>query len=1523
MTGGTLGFSGGGALGSGPVVVDPGNGNSAGLLWYYGATTDLTTSQTGGLTLASGNTVLNPSGSTVTFTGTIAGTGSLEISGGTLQFGSYSSSSGGLGSVSAVTIDAGGALAFDRTDTCTVGTPIAGTGVLVQEAGTLILTGANTYSGGTSLNAWSGGTLQVGNGGSSGSLGTGPVFLNASSGVLIFNEPGTVIVPNAINGSGGLTQVGSGTLVFTGSGGTYTGGATVNGSFVFDAPGTINFTGSPALSGPGSVVQQGGPASLLVLGNNNTYSGGTLVTSGTISFGYNGLGTGPVVVNPGNGNTAGLTWTATTDLTTNQTGGLTLASGNTVFNLGSYNTVTFTGTIAGTGSLEISSGTLQIGGWNGNGGSLGNVSAVTLDAGGTLGFYHTGIYSATCPINGPGGLYIEEGTLAFNRTDTCTISGLVNGYGSGIWQMGPGTLALTGSGNTYAGGTTVTGGALAFGASGLGNGRVFVDPGVGKTAWLIWDQSAGSNTTDLTAQAYNYNGLTLNSGITGFDLRGKTVTFGSNGSTSYSSVIGGTGGLEISGGTLMLDGNSGLGSLTSVALVNNGDGPGYLAFNGTGGTTLNLPISGVGGLIQAGSDTLTLHAANTYSGTTLANSGTLTVANSAALQYSTLDTSGAGTISFGALTAATLGGLTGSRPLGSGNCILSVGNNGLSTTYSSVLSGAGGLAKIGGGVLTFTGSNTYTGGTSVNGGSLLFDFSAAGAPASNIVNYSVNSSALTLGGGTLAITGAASGGPNSQRFNGFTLAADASTIRLNKNGNSNLPSLSLGALANAGTAGTPGSALLLDASLGGTITTATNKDSSGIYGGRIVYYDGTNYNWATTASTGSPYVLSGAITTTNLPASGAVAGTNYFLAAGGSVTASETANTLKISPTASGGTLAISSGQSLTLAAGGLLFTGSNDYTISGGSLTAGNGSGGYGLIFQQYAANNNLTLLSAVTNNGANATSLTKTGPGTVTLAATNTYSGGTSVLAGTLALSGSIAGSTVMVGESGTGSFIQSAGTNSISSALYLGYNAAGNGSYTLNGGSLGLASTSGLYVGDGGTGSFTQSGGTITAAGNVYIGCNLGSSGTYNQIGGSLSVAFAGTNLDVGYNGTGSFTQSSGTDTVYALNLGYAASGNGTYNLNGGTLIVSAISGGPGAAAFNFNGGTLQAAHAFSIALPMTFATPGGNATIDTGGYAVTLSGQLSGPGGLIKIDTGTLTLAAANTFSGNTLVSGGTLALANTAALQNSAVTVNTTNGLAFTGAGAYQLGALGGSGSFALNNTAGTSGIALSVGAGGASGTFSGSLAGSGSLAQVGSGTLLLTGSNSYRGGTSVSGGMLAAESQTAGWAARCSRSGGNGSLVLGTPGALEPLGVLGGGGARWARNPRPAAPLQRRPPRVVASTPCRSPARWPFWPRLPPAAWPSGGEGGGVGVGIKAHGASLRSWNVSDPGDPSHGRKTIHPRIQLHCGRGPAARAGGCPRRHVHLGRGRRVRQRRYRRRRHVERGRQQLVRRRGRFGLG
>ena len=75
--------------------------------------------------------------------------------------------------------------------------------------------------------------------------------------------------------------------------------------------------------------------------------------------------------------------------------------------------------------------------------------------------------------------------------------------------------------------------------------------------------------------------------------------------------------------------------------------------------TLFGSLFGTGGLTKVGSGTLLLAATNTYSGNTLIDGGTLALGSPLALQQSTLDTSGSGSLSFGTLTSATFGGLTG------------------------------------------------------------------------------------------------------------------------------------------------------------------------------------------------------------------------------------------------------------------------------------------------------------------------------------------------------------------------------------------------------------------------------------------------------------------------------------------------------------------------------------------------------------------------------------------------------------------------------------------------------------------------------------------------------------------------------------------------------------------------------------------------------------------------------------------------------------------------------------------------
>ena len=150
-------------------------------------------------------------------------------------------------------------------------------------------------------------------------------------------------------------------------------------------------------------------------------------------------------------------------------------------------------------------------------------------------------------------------------------------------------------------------------------------------------------------------------------------------------------------------------------------GTGFTATFDTQSTPLSIAgvISGSGNLSKIGGGTLSLWAANTFSGVTTVNTGTLLLGNSLALQQSTLDSSGTGQISFGTLLAATLGGLQGTGKFSLSNTAnaavaLTVGNNGANTTFSGTLSGTGSLTKTGAGTLTL---NVYTytsGGTASN-----------------------------------------------------------------------------------------------------------------------------------------------------------------------------------------------------------------------------------------------------------------------------------------------------------------------------------------------------------------------------------------------------------------------------------------------------------------------------------------------------------------------------------------------------------------------------------------------------------------------------------------------------------------------------------------------------------------------------------------------------------------------------------------------------------------------------------------
>ena len=185
-----------------------------------------------------------------------------------------------------------------------------------------------------------------------------------------------------------------------------------------------------------------------------------------------------------------------------------------------------------------------------------------------------------------------------------------------------------------------------------------------------------------------------------------------------------------------------------------------------------LTISGVvsdhntsGSLTKAGAGTLVLGGANTFSGDTRITTGTLEVTNALGLQNSTLNLDGGDTGTFvvdTTLTAITLGGLSGSRNLALANesavaITLSLGNNNADTTYSGVLSGAvSALTKIGTGTTTLTGTNTYDGGTTVTAGTLALG---------HATDTLLDTGAVNVNGGTLDI------GTNTDTVGAITLTS--------------------------------------------------------------------------------------------------------------------------------------------------------------------------------------------------------------------------------------------------------------------------------------------------------------------------------------------------------------------------------------------------------------------------------------------------------------------------------------------------------------------------------------------------------------------------------------------------------------------------------------------------------------------------------------------------------------------------------------------------------------------------------
>ncbi|GAD63489.1 Ig-like domain-containing protein [Aquipseudomonas alcaligenes] len=435
---------------------------------------------------------------------------------------------------------------------------------------------------------------------------------------------------------------------------------------------------------------------------------------------------------------------------------------------------------------------------------------------------------------------------------------------------------------------------------------------------------------------------------------------------------------------------------------------------------------------------------------------------------------------------------------------------------------------------------------------------------------------------------------------------------------------------------------------------------------------------------------------------------------------------------------------------------------LTGGTITLG---GGTTQTFT-HGAGDTAAINSIVAGSGA----LTKAGAGNLTLAgAGNTYSGATTISAGTLTVSGGDALATATNVSVAAGATLALAGNEAFG-------NLSGAGSVTL--GSFNLTSTqtadttfSGAISGTGGV-TFTQSGSatysTTLSGTNTYTGATLLANYGWLKLSGDASMAdnnvvrvngnsvltllsnqtigsLASNNVSASIQ-LGSYTLTAGGDNTSTTVAGVISGtgslvkqGSGILNLSGSntyggttTVAAGALSiagdGNLGSGAVNLADGTvLNVSGASTIDNAITLT---GNSTLDNGN-AVTLSGAISGAYDLTKTGSGTLTLSGSNSY-GATYVNAGTLSVSSDGNLGSGAVNLAAGTTLALTGATTVD-------NAIVLGGDAAVS-AAANV-------TLSGVISGAFTLTKAGASTLTLSGTNTY-GATTVSAGTLSGASDS-------------------------------------------------------------------------------------------------------------------------------------------------------------------------------
>jgi fibronectin-binding autotransporter adhesin len=1342
---GTNTYSGGTAFNGGILAVSSDSNLGTGSLKFSGGTLEILTGITSSKAIAlqgGGGTILADAGTTSTFSGTISNAGALTKNGAGILILSGNNTYSGATTVSVGTLQAGSTTGFSTNSAFTV-TSVLDLNGFSNNVGSLAGGGSVTNKGGTSATLTAGGdnttTVFSGalNDGSSSSLGlnkngTGMMTLsgtNTYSGGTVFNAGTLAISSDSSLGTGSLKFSGGTLEILTG----ITSSKAIalqaqGGTILADAGTTSTFSG--AISNGGALTKNG--AGILILSGNNTYSGATTVSVGTLQAGsttgfstnsdftvnsvldLNGFSNnvaslgGSGTVTNGSGTPATLT-TGVDNATTTFSGTLTEVSGSGLaLNKVGVGTMTLSGTNSYSGGTTFNGGILAVSSDN-------NLGTGPLKfSGGALEIL-VGITSSkaiTLKTDGGGG------TILTDSGTTSTLSGVISNVGA-LTKSGAGTLILSGN-NTYSGSTMVSAGTLQAGSTtGFSSSSDF-------TVNSVLDLNGFSNAVASLAGAGT--GIVINNANTGalailtagdstITTFSGTLTDGSN-SLGFTKTGSGTliltgvnnysGGTTISAGTLQIGSGGAAGSLTGNVLDQ-----GTLAFNRSNTVTFGGDVSGTGTLSQIGGGTTTLTGNSTYSGVTTVSVGTLLAGSTTGLSTSSaftvnsvLDLNG---------FSSRVGSLAGSGSVtnnGGISAILTAGLDNTTTVFSGTLtdgtSNSLQLNKNGTGTMTLSGTNTYSGGTTFNGGIL------AVSSDSNL-----GTGSLKFSGGTLELLA------------GIT-SSKAITLRSDGGGGT--------ILTDTGTTSTFSGAI---SNVGGL-----TKNGAGL----LILSGNNSYSGVTTVSVGkllagstTGFSSSSAFTVNSLLDLNGFSNTVASLAGSGTVTDGGSLKEGTVSP---------------------LTPTGSPATLTAGGDGTS--------------------TVFSGTLIDGTSSLGLTKTGVGTLTLTGTNTYTGGTTVTAGTLQVDGGL-GNTGLTVQSGA----SLAGQGTIAGSVTIldgGHLAPGPGAKTLSVGSLALNSGSILdyqlstpgVIGSG-VNSLVNVAGNLTLEGvlNVTNGGNFGS-GSYRLLNytgaltdltlglGTLPVGFSSANVTVTtavagqvnlvVNGAGAPTQFwEGQHTVFdsTVHGGTGTWDNFTTNFTNGTsapnqawqngvAVFSAASGTVTLGAdilfqgiqFLIDGYTVAGAGAFAL-------HPTGTATITAdGGVTATIAAPIVGTGGLNKAGLGLLTLSGENTYSGGTTVSGGVLSVAADTNLGGSSGVLTLNGGELVAGNGFSS------SRTVALTANGGTLAAATAGEA-----IFSGNLTGAGSLTigdAVNTGTVALAATNTYLGSTIiVSGATLQALSTTA------------------------------------------------------------------------------------------------------------------------------------------------------------------------------